>query len=332
MPKKAETTTPNEEFLKEYGKFIRINSFDEFFDFTHQLPQQVAVWRSSFFHHFIYLSKTFDTEKNSFILEFVHKINKKPLQMAGSLLSMLDADFIARVAIKKVEVVYSNGEYKPKNGFSLLDLESGVYFLGDYNEETRNAAKQKALLAVGAPEIYSGQSCNCEHFSNWCFIDNPISYQANEMNIKAAVADAGLNACKNVTGLAVTNLTKQSVFVIGNQVALNGASSIGAKLAQIALSPVKSSAIGVIIQAPIEAASLTHSCLKMKKGFNFFYRISFFFFLQNILFFSCQRRTNDTKRYEQGGDKKCFWICKLTGGKLRVFYLVLYLLNKSFKF
>jgi hypothetical protein len=230
------------------------------------LPQQVAVWRSSFFHHFIYMSKSYDSIKNVFIIELVHKINKKPLQMAGSLLSMLDADFISRVAVKKAEIAFENGSYVLKKGKSLLSIEDGVYFLGNYDDETREKAKERALRAIGAHEIYSGQSCNCEHFSNWCFRDNPISYQANTLNYKAALADASLNACKDVTGLAVTGLAKQSVFTVSQQVAVSSASGLGAKVAQIALSPVKSSAIGVIIQAPIEAACLTHSCLKMKKA------------------------------------------------------------------
>ena len=86
------------------------------------------------------------------------------------------------------------------------------------------------------------------------------------MNYKAVLADASLNACKDVTGLAVTGLVKQSVFTVGQQIGVSSASGIGSNIAKIALSPIKSSAIGVIIQAPIEAACLTHSCLKMKKA------------------------------------------------------------------
>ena len=263
MPKKT-TDLANEDYLNYYNKFIRINTLEEFINPLHALPQQVAVWRTSFFHHFIYLRRGESSINNAIEIDFIHKINKKPLKMAESLLSMLEADFIARVALKEVTVVYKDGKYVLKNGFSLLDFESGVYFLGDYTDEEREVARTKALYAVGLHEIYSGASCNCEHFSNWCFIDNPISFQADLMNTKANLADAGLNTCKGVTGLAVTNLAKQSAFVVATHEAVK--SGVGAKIAQIALSPVKSSAVGVLIQAPIEAANLTYSCIKMKKA------------------------------------------------------------------
>jgi hypothetical protein len=262
MPKK-EKQLPNEEYLKDYHKFIRIDTLEDFINVSHSLPQQVAVWRSSFFHHYIYISRN-EPEKNVIEIEFIHKINKKPFEMATSLFSMLESDFIARVALKKVRIKHKNGEYNLKNGFSLLDFESGVYFLGEYDHKIRETAKERALSAIGLQEIYSGTSCNCEHFTNYCFIDNPISYQAILLKSKATLADAALNTCKGVVSLAVTNLAKQSVFVVATGAAAK--STLASKVAQVALSPAKSGAFGVLIQAPIETLCLTVSSLKMKEA------------------------------------------------------------------
>jgi hypothetical protein len=158
------------------------------------------------------------------------------------------------VAIKEIKISIKNGKYVLLNGFSLLDFESGVYFLGSYDELTREKAKKRALEAVNCHEIYSGKSYNCEHFSNWCFIENPVSYQSEKLSLMSQVADAGLNACKGVPGLAISNLMRQSAVVTVTRI-------VG-----LAMQPVKFGALGVAIQIPIEAATLTYSSLKMRKA------------------------------------------------------------------
>lgn len=216
--KKSSIIQPNEEYLKDYGTFKRINTLEEFLDTSHLLPQQVAVWRSSFFHHFIYLSRQ-EPEKKVIQLKLIHKINKKPFKMAASLLSILESDMIARVAIKEVKIKHKHGKYELKNGFSLLDFENGVYFLGSYEQDVRESARTRALAALGLQEIYSGESCNCEHFTNWCFIGVPVSYQSKLLKDKAQLADCALNSCKGVVALTAANLAKQSAIIMATDAA-----------------------------------------------------------------------------------------------------------------
>jgi hypothetical protein len=85
MPgQKHQKKPPNEEYLNDYVAFKRILTLEELLDDTHQLPQQVAVWRNSFYHHFVYLGKQYENPK-SIKLTMVHKINKKPLKLAGKI-------------------------------------------------------------------------------------------------------------------------------------------------------------------------------------------------------------------------------------------------------
>jgi hypothetical protein len=274
---KDETNLPNEDYLIDYGFFKRVYTLEELLDESNKLPQQLAVWRNNFYHHFIVLEQYYEDSK-SIKLTVVHKINKKPLKLAGNLkfektvvvkwnllpvfvfhlkatiLSILEADCITRVAIKEIKIFKKNGKYTLKNGKSLLDFASGVYLLGNYDEATREKAKKRALEAVSCHELYSGKSYNCEHFSNWCFIEKPVSYQSEKLSLMSQVADAGLNSCKSVPSLAVTGLIRQSAAVTTS------------RMVGFAMQPAKFGGLGVAIQVPIEAVTLTYSSLKMKEA------------------------------------------------------------------
>ena len=187
--------------LNEYRSFRRINSIEEIMRLsTFELPQQCAVLHKfpcHYFHHFIILSVTEST------IVVVHKINRNMKQILKELvLAEENEDCITEI---KKEEIYVNSSGKITNDpNNLLKLKYGLYFLGIYSYMERKTAEERSLSAIGKKEVYSVKSSNCEHFTNWCFQGNSISYEADIREKKALHVDTFLDAAKDIIKIGTT--------------------------------------------------------------------------------------------------------------------------------
>ena len=105
-------------------------------------------------------------------------------------------DFITEIKREEVNVS-SSGEISNDIN-DLFDFKSGVYFLGIYSYTERQTAEERALSAIGKKEVYSVKSSNCEHFTNWCFQGNSISYEADIREKQAQHADIFLDTAIDI--------------------------------------------------------------------------------------------------------------------------------------
>lgn len=172
------TDLADDDYFKNYIKYIKTDSLTDLIQHaksTRQYIYHVAVKRQLlgiiYFHHFILnIVLVNDREYKLNILQ----------KTTGNIAYALSIEAIAKIRFDEFKCKFNDSSKqfvtssKCKN---LLDFSSGVYLLGDYDNKTRELAYDKGKILSNKKELYSIESSNCEHFVNWCFIGNSISYQ-----------------------------------------------------------------------------------------------------------------------------------------------------------